>query len=66
MNKRITKENNSKPVNRRKFERIFEDEESTSIWKYDLDKHPNGPISVEIKYTAKYLKDMELKKKRGR
>jgi hypothetical protein len=66
MNKKVTKETNIKPVNSRKFERIFEDEESTCIWKYDLDKQPNGPISVEIKYTAKYLKDMELKKRRGR
>jgi hypothetical protein len=66
MNKKITKENNSKPVNPRKFEYIFEDEDCTSIWKYDLDKQPNGPISVENKYTAKYLKEMELKRKRGR
>jgi hypothetical protein len=66
MNKKVIKEPNGKPINRRKFEHIYEDEESTSIWKYDLDKQPNGPISVEIKYTAKYLKEMELKKRRGR
>jgi hypothetical protein len=66
MNKKVTKENNSKTEKPRKFQYIFEDEECTSIWKYDLDKQPNGPISVENKYTAKYLKDMELKKRRGR
>lgn len=59
------KENN-KTENPRKFEHTYVDEDSTSIWKYDLDKFPNGPISVETKYTAKYLKDMELKKRRGR
>jgi len=31
-----------------------------------LNKQPNGPISVEIKYSAAYLKNMELKKRRGR
>jgi hypothetical protein len=66
MNKKVTKENNSKTEKPRKFEYVFEDEECTSIWKYDLDKQPNGPISVENKYTAKYLKEMELRKKRGR
>jgi hypothetical protein len=63
---RITKENNSKAEKPKKFEYIFEDEDCTSIWKYDLNKQPNGPISVENKYTAKYLKEMELKKRRGR
>jgi hypothetical protein len=66
MNKKVTKENNSKTEKPRKFEYVFEDEECTSIWKYDLDKQPNGPISVENKYTAKYLKEMELRKRRGR
>ena len=63
---RITKENNSKTEKPKKFEYIFEDEDCTSIWKYDLNKQPNGPISVENKYTAKYLKEIELKKRRGR
>ena len=51
----------------RKFERIYKDDDGCeSIWKYDLDKFANGPISVEQKYTAKYLKEMELRRKRGR
>jgi hypothetical protein len=66
MNKKVTKENNSKTEKPRKFEYVFEDEDCVSIWKYDLNKQPNGPISVENKYTAKYLKEMELRKRRGR
>lgn len=61
-----TKENNSKTEKLRKFEYIFEDDGVTSIWKYDLDKHANGPISVENKYTAEYLKEAELRRRRGR
>lgn len=63
---KVIKENTGKTEKPRKFEYIFEDEDCTSIWKYDLDKQPFGPISVENKYTAKYLKEMELKRKRGR
>jgi hypothetical protein len=66
MNKKVTKENNSKTEKPKKFEYVFEDEDCVSIWKYDLNKQPNGPISVENKYTAKYLKEMELRRKRGR
>jgi len=66
MNKKITKENNSKPEKRTKFEYIFEDEDSKSIWKYDLKKQPNGPISVEYHWKAHYLKELELRRKRGR
>lgn len=63
---KITKENISKTEKPTKFEYVFEDEESTSIWKYDLKKQPFGPISVEYKWKAHYLKEMELKRKRGR
>lgn len=52
-----------KPI---KFEYRFEDDECTQIWKYDLKKFPNGPISVETEWKAKYLKELELRKKRGR
>lgn len=35
----------------RKFERIYKDDDGcVTIWKYDLDKTTNGPVSVEIKY----------------
>jgi hypothetical protein len=66
MSLKVTKENNSKTEKPKKFEYIFEDEESTSIWKYDLNKFPNGPVSVEYKWKGSYLKEVELRKKRGR
>lgn len=46
-----------------KFERVFEDEDSISVWKYDLDKHPYGPISTEIKYKRGYKHPRENEKK---
>jgi len=55
---------NDKP---RKFQHIYKDDDGVeSIWKYDLDKFPRGPISVEYKWKAHYLKELELKRKRGR
>ena len=51
----------------RKFEHIYKDDDGCeSIWKYDLKKFPNGPISVEYHWKAHYLKEMELRRKRGR
>lgn len=66
MSIKTSKENNSKTEKPTKFEYIFEDDESVSIWKYDLKKFANGPVSVEYKWKAHYLKEMELKRKRGR
>ena len=63
---KVTKENNSKTEKRTKFEYVFEDEESKSIWKYDLNKFQNGPVSVEYHWKAHYLKELELRRKRGR
>ncbi len=63
---KVTKENNSKPENRKKFEYVFEDEDSKCVWKYDLNKFQNGPISVEYHWKAHYLKEMELRRRRGR
>jgi hypothetical protein len=41
----------TKSENPRKFQRIYKDDDGTeAIWKYDLDKFSNGPISVDIKY----------------
>ena len=52
------------PEKPRKFEHIYKDDDGCeSIWKYDLDKFPNGPISVENKYPAGYLKDLQQKQK---
>ena len=52
------------PEKPRKFEHIYKDDDGCeSIWKYDLDKFPNGPISVENKYPAGYVKDLKQKQK---
>ncbi len=39
------------------FERTYKDEDCTMVWKYDTNKFQNGPVSVEIKWTAEYLKE---------
>ena len=49
-----------------KFERIFEDEQGTAICKYDLSKTKGGPISVEQRYKASFLKEVEEIKKNQR
>jgi hypothetical protein len=61
-----SKETNTKTEKPQKFEYIFDDDESTSIWKWDLAKNPNGPVSVEYKWKAHYIKEVELRRKRGR
>ena len=66
MSLKPSKENNSKQEKPTKFEYIFEDDESVSIWKYDIKKFPNGPVSVEYRWKPHYLKELELKRKRGR
>jgi hypothetical protein len=48
----------------RKFEVVYKDDDGTeSIWKYDLDKFPNGPISTETKYPVGYMKDLKQRQK---
>lgn len=37
-----------------KFEVIYEDDESVSIWKYNLSKFKNGPIDVEYKWKRSF------------
>lgn len=49
-----------------KFERIFEDEDCKCIWKYDLSKSTNGPISVDYTFKPHMYKAWELYRKRGR
>ena len=36
----------------RKFTRVYEDDDTTETWTFDLDKFNNGPINVDIKYKA--------------
>lgn len=66
MSAKTSKENLSKTEKPIKFEYIFEDDDSKSIWKYDLKKFPNGPVSVEYHWKAHYLKELELRQKRKR
>jgi hypothetical protein len=55
------------PEKPRKFEVVYKDDDgSESIWKYDLDKFPNGPISVENKFPAGYDKMMKKQQKEAK
>ena len=46
-----------------KWEITYEDEESISVFKYNLDITKNGPVSVDFKYKAGYKHPTEQKKK---
>ena len=46
----MAKKTNLKEVVHRKWERVYEDEDSISIWKYDSKKSLINPYEVEIKY----------------
>lgn len=46
-----------------KFERVFEDEYTKDIWKYDLTKSKFGPIEVTIHYKAKYIHEEKQRQK---
>jgi hypothetical protein len=51
----------------KKFEVVYKDDDGfESVWKYDLNKFPNGPISVENKYPAGYIKDLKQKQKQAK
>jgi len=44
-----------------KFTKTYVDSNGIKAhWKYDLDKHPNGPISVEIDYPKDYFQETPL------
>jgi hypothetical protein len=46
----MAKKTNIKEVEHRKWERIYEDEDSISIWRFDSKKSLINPCEVEIKY----------------
>lgn len=50
-------------MNRTKWEVTFQDEESITIWRYNLDKTSRGPFEVEIKHKKGYIHPTEVKKK---
>lgn len=46
-----------------KWEIVYEDEESISIWKYDSKITTHGPVSVEQKWKKGFEPSKEKKKK---
>ena len=50
----------------RKFTRVYEDELTTETWTFDLDKQPNGPILVDIKYKTGAEKALKLRAKEAK
>jgi hypothetical protein len=55
-----SKQNNTKPT---KWEQVYEDEETISIWKYNSNITTSGPVEVEIKYKKGYVAPTPPKKK---
>ena len=51
-----------KSITQTKLERVYEDEETISIWKYDSKISTSGPIEVEIKYKKGYVHPLDKKK----
>jgi hypothetical protein len=49
--------------NATQFERVYKSDDCVTIWKYDLTKYTNGPVSVEIKWSAEYLKENKSPRK---
>ena len=56
-------EQTSKPT---KFTRVYDDELTVETWKYDLNKNPNGPFEVDIKYKAGAEKELKLRAKEAK
>lgn len=48
-----------------KFERVYEDEYCTSIWKYDSKITTNGPVSVEHRWKKGFETSNAKKKTLG-
>lgn len=57
-----------KPIDKpRKFQVVYKDDDGVeSVWKYDLDKFPNGPISVENKFPPHYEKALKKQQKEAK
>jgi hypothetical protein len=55
---------NSKPTEKpTKWEHVYEDEDTISIWKYNSKITTAGPVEVEIKYKRGYVPPKPVKKK---
>ena len=48
-----------------KFERVYENEYCTSIWKYDYSKTTSGPVSVEHRWKKGFETSNSKKKTLG-
>jgi hypothetical protein len=46
-----------------KWEQVYEDEESITIWRYNSNITTSGPVEVEIKYKRGYVPPKPVKKK---
>lgn len=55
---------NNKSQNINKFERRYEDDETITIWKYDLNKS-TGPVEVNISYKNNIDKKWEKRAKQA-
>jgi hypothetical protein len=48
-----------------KFERLYNNYDGTTeVWKFDLEKQPNGPIEVNVVYDKSTLKELKSKEKK--
>jgi hypothetical protein len=56
----IQNKSNTKPI---KWEVVYEDKETISIWKYNSSITNKGPVQVEIKYKKGYTPPLPEKKK---
>jgi len=50
---------------KRQYEHTYKDDQCVMVWKYDLDKSTSGPISVDIKWNADVLKEMNNPNKKA-
>lgn len=59
----ILSENTKTTNTSKKWEIVYEDEETISVWKYNTSIFKNGPISTEIRYKNGFKYPTEQKKK---
>ena len=59
----IKKSINKNEIEYKKWERVYEDEDTISIWKYNSKITIAGPVEVEIKYKRGYVAPKPVKKK---
>lgn len=50
-------------ITQTKWEKIYEGDETISIWKYNSSISTSGPVEVEIKYKKGYVHPLDVKKK---